>query len=47
MSGQKIALRGYRIKDGKLERIPGFGLSASMKIQQKKSKKQKPIRRQP
>jgi len=40
-------LRGYRLKDGKIEKISGYGLNASAKIKQKKSKKQKPIRRTP
>lgn len=40
-------LKGYRLKDGKIQKISGFGLNASAKIKQKKSKKQKPIRRVP
>lgn len=41
------SLKGYRLKDGKIQKISGFGLNASAKIKQKKSKKQKPIRRVP
>ncbi len=39
MAGQKFTLKGFRIKDGKPERIEGYGLSASAKIARKKSKK--------
>jgi hypothetical protein len=45
MPGHKIKLRGFRLKDGKLERVPGYGLSTSMKLQQKKSRKVKPTKR--
>lgn len=38
-------LRGYRIKNGKVEKISGYGLNTSAKIKQKKSKKTKPIKR--
>ncbi len=40
-------LRGYRIKNGKVEKIAGYGISTSAKIKQKKSKKTKPIKRVP
>jgi hypothetical protein len=40
-------LRGYRIKNGKVEKISGYGLNTSAKIKQKKSKKTKPIKRMP
>ena len=32
-------LRGYRIKNGKVEKISGYGLNTSAKIKQKKSKR--------
>jgi len=32
-------LRGYRIKNGKVEKISGYGLDASKRIKQKKSKR--------
>jgi hypothetical protein len=39
---------GYRIgKSGKVERIPGYGLDASRKAQQRRSKKSRPSRRLP
>jgi len=47
MSGHKITLRGFKLKDGKLQRIEGYGLSASMKLQQKKSKRVRPVKRKP
>ena len=40
-------LRGYRIKNGKVEKIAAYGLNTSAKIKQKKSKKTKPIKRVP
>ena len=40
-------LRGYRIKNGKVEKIKGYGLNTSAKIKQRKSKKMKPIKRVP
>ncbi len=40
-------LRGYRIKNGKVEKIKGYGLDAAARIRQKKSKKAKPIKRVP
>jgi len=40
-------LRGYRIKNGKVEKISGYRLNTSAKIKQKKSKKTKPIKRVP
>lgn len=45
MTTKKIS--GYRVKDGKVEKIKGYGLSASGKIKQLKSKKTKPVRRTP
>jgi hypothetical protein len=33
------SLRGYRIKNGKIEKMKGHGLDASAKIRQRKSKK--------
>ena len=41
------SLRGYRIKNGKVEKISGYALNTSAKIKQKKSKKAKPIKRVP
>ena len=32
-------LRGYRIKNGKVEKISGYGLDASKRIKQKTSKR--------
>lgn len=32
-------LRGYRIKNGKVEKIAAYGLDASKRIKQKKSKR--------
>lgn len=37
-------IKGYAIKDGKLIKIAGYGLNASAKIAQKKSKKIRPRR---
>lgn len=45
MTGHRITLKGVRVKDGKVQRIP-YG-SASAKIKQRKSKKPKVVRRQP
>jgi hypothetical protein len=45
MTGHRIALKGVRIKNGKLERVFGYGLDASAKIKQRKSKKQRVTRR--
>ena len=39
------SIRGFRVKNGKLEKIKGYGLDASAKIKQRKSKKTKPIKR--
>ena len=47
MAGHKIKLRGYRIKDGRVVKVAGFGLDTSAKIRQKKSKKTKPVKRTP
>ena len=40
-------LKGYSEKDGKVEKIKGFGLDASAKIKQRKSKKVRPVKRTP
>ena len=40
-------LKGYSEKAGKIEKIPGYGLDASKKIKQRKSKKVKPAKRTP
>ena len=40
-------LKGYSEKAGKVEKIPGYGLDASKKIKQRKSKKVKPAKRTP
>jgi hypothetical protein len=40
-------LKGYTAKGGKVEKIKGYGLDASAKIRQKKSKKVKPVKRTP
>jgi len=47
MTGHRIKLKGFRIKDGKPERIAGYGLDASAKIRQKKSRKTRVTRRAP
>lgn len=49
MTGQKFQLKGFRLnkKTGKPERIEGYGLDASQKIAQKKSKKTKVVRKKP
>ena len=39
MAGHKISLRGFRVKDGKVQKISGYGLDTSAKIRQKKSKR--------
>jgi len=38
-------LRGYRIKNGKVEKISGYGLDFSKKLKQKHSKKVKAVKR--
>lgn len=45
MSSKKLT--GYRLKNGKIEKISGYGLNTSAKIKQRKSKKTKPIKRTP
>lgn len=40
-------LRGYRIKNGKVEKIAGYGLNTSAKIKQKKSKRVRVAKRKP
>lgn len=35
----RIKLRGYRVKNGKVEKIQGYGLDASKVIRQKKCPK--------
>jgi hypothetical protein len=47
MTGHRITLKGVRIKDGKVERVFGYGLSASAKIQKRKSKKARVVKRVP
>lgn len=39
MTGHKISLKGYRVKDGKLSSIPSYGRNASAKIAAKKAPK--------
>lgn len=39
MKKQGIRIGGFTIKDGKVVRINGYGLNASAKIAQQKSKK--------
>ena len=39
------ALRGYRIRDGKIEKVHTYGLDASARIRQKKSKKVRVVKR--
>lgn len=41
----RIKLRGYRVKNGKVEKIQGYGLDASAKIKQRTSKKVRAVRR--
>lgn len=44
----KVKLTGYRItKAGKVEKIQGYGMNASAKIQQRKSKRVRATRRAP
>lgn len=38
-------IKGYRIKDGKVTKIDGYGLDASAKIAKRKSKKVKVVAR--
>ena len=38
-------LRGYRIKNGKVEKKSGYGLDFSKKLKQKHSKKVKAVKR--
>ena len=38
-------LRGYRIKNGKVGKISGYGLDFSKKLKQKHSKKVKAVKR--
>lgn len=40
-------LRGYRIKNGKVEKISGYGLDASKRIKQKTSKRIRVKRKTP
>ena len=40
-------LKGYGVKDGKVEKIKGYGLDTSAKIKQRKSKKVRPVKRTP
>lgn len=40
-------LRGYRIKNGKVEKISGYGLDASKRIKQKTSKRVRVTKRKP
>ncbi len=47
MTGHRISMKGFKIRDGKVEKISGYGLKTSAKIKQKKSKKTKPIKRVP
>jgi hypothetical protein len=47
MTGHRISLKGFRIKDGKLERVPGYGMNASQKIKQRTSKRMRPVKRKP
>ena len=47
MTGHKITLKGYRVKDGKLSSIPSYGRNESAKIAQKKSKRVRVAKRSP
>ncbi len=40
-----LTLKGYRIKNGKVEKVHGYGMNASQKIRQRTSKKVRPTRR--
>lgn len=44
MKTNGVAVRGFTIKDGKVVKIPGFGLNASAKIAQKHSKRVRPTK---
>ena len=39
MKKSGVPIKGFTIKDGKVVRITGYGLNASAKIAQKKSKR--------
>lgn len=47
MPGHKIKLCGFRLRDGKVERVPGYGMNASQKIKQRTSKRMRPVKRKP
>jgi hypothetical protein len=38
-------LKGYRVKNGKLEKIKGYGLDASAKAKQRKSKRVRVVKK--
>jgi len=38
-------LRGYRIKNGKVEKVKGYGLNTSAKIKQRTSKRVRVVKR--
>lgn len=45
MTGHRISMKGFKIRDGKVEKISGYGLDVSAVIRQRKSKKVKPVKR--
>ena len=45
MAGYQTKLKGYRLKNGKLVKIEGYGLDSSARIRQKKSKRVRPVKR--
>lgn len=47
MTGRRTKLKGYVVKNGKVERVAGYGLDASAKIRQRKSKRIRPTKRAP
>lgn len=48
MTGHRTHLPNFKLsKSGKLEKKEGYGLSVSKKIAQRKSKKQRVVRRAP
>ncbi len=48
LSGHKVTIKGFRLnKEGKLERIVGFGQTASQKQQARKSKKVRVVKGTP
>ena len=45
LRGYRISMKGFKIRDGKVEKISGYGLDFSKKLKQKHSKKVKAVKR--